>query len=175
MRGKLPPLLPEVMEGRLIPAHAGKTSRVYRSGLRRRAHPRACGENIRTCPERGIARGSSPRMRGKPQTETGAPFWPWLIPAHAGKTRRFKNTETVTGAHPRACGENQQTSIASRCLVGSSPRMRGKRNFIEFVLPRVGLIPAHAGKTLAAPSPPCNMQAHPRACGENSGLQAVRD
>ena len=66
MRGKLqePLLIPTL--GRLIPAHAGKTSTKQPCSLSRSAHPRACGENpwkaARPCPP------------------------PWLIPAHAGKT-----------------------------------------------------------------------------------------
>ena len=49
----------------LIPAHAGKTTRLGLGPFSLRAHPRACGENG-CC--HGLTfghRGSSPRMRGK--------------------------------------------------------------------------------------------------------------
>ena len=50
---------------RLIPAHAGKTRFGKQEPFAQRAHPRACGENLRVgdcgCEEGG----SSPRMRGK--------------------------------------------------------------------------------------------------------------
>ena len=68
VRGKrmLPCMRPRC--SRLIPARAGKTSRASRAGRRRRAHPRACGENGG---DDGVLigiDGSSPRVRGKLST-----------------------------------------------------------------------------------------------------------
>ena len=51
--------------GRLIPARAGKTSSRSRPDTRRRAHPRAGGENRRARSSTPAAPGSSPRGRGK--------------------------------------------------------------------------------------------------------------
>ena len=51
--------------------------------------------------------------------------------------------------------------------MGSSPRMRGKRNGCRAGRPRRGLIPAHAGKTLRRQRNASRRAAHPRACGEN--------
>ena len=53
------------------------------------------------------------------------------------------------------------------CLVGSSPRVRGKLPTLFPQGPRRGLIPARAGKTTGAPGRPASCPAHPRACGEN--------
>ena len=52
---------------RLIPACAGKTSRVNTVNTVARAHPRVCGENVKwvVC-FLGVV-GSSPRVRGKPR------------------------------------------------------------------------------------------------------------
>ena len=72
-------------------------------------------------------------------------------------------------AHPRACGENPSPMPdAVRCL-GSSPRVRGKPTGISTGILDRGLIPARAGKTAGAASPPTCTRAHPRACGENAG------
>ena len=50
---------------------------------------------------------------------------------------------------------------------GSSPLTRGKPPVSDFAPYRVGLIPAHAGKT-ARPRPPTSQaRAHPRSRGEN--------
>ena len=70
----------------LIPAHAGKTEHANGDRRRRRAHPRACGENIHDRRNDRGERGSSPRMRGKPDVMIEAPSYLGLIPAHAGKT-----------------------------------------------------------------------------------------
>ena len=70
-------------------------------------------------------------------------------------------------AHPRACGENFQSCVIRRPAAGSSPRMRGKRRPIQDLCDRVGLIPAHAGKTEDEDAFFWGGGAHPRACGEN--------
>ena len=51
---------------RLIPAHAGKTTRLDLEPTTARAHPRACGENMEALRPLAEGAGSSPRMRGKP-------------------------------------------------------------------------------------------------------------
>ena len=134
----------------LIPAHAGKTSR--QSSLRRLtwAHPRACGENFKPRKGKGDAGGSSPRMRGK---------LPWR-----------KITPGLDEAHPRACGENIHRTSVEAAGCGSSPRMRGKQSINSLVSVDLGLIPAHAGKTLISWIARSASWAHPRACGENIEL-----
>ena len=59
---------------------------------------------------------------------------------------------------------------------GSSPRMRGTRDWFTWLWQEIGLIPAHAGNTrvdLRLYLPP---GAHPRACGEHetSGLDKLQ-
>ena len=71
--------------------------------------------------------GSSPRMRGKLTRFTADDAGPGLIPAHAGKTARFKGFCKCKQAHPRACGENLGGIPEVKQTTGSSPRMRGKR------------------------------------------------
>ncbi len=50
---------------RLIPAHAGATTRRLPSTGKRRAHPRARGSNGQEVPVKNVAGGSSPRTRGQ--------------------------------------------------------------------------------------------------------------
>ena len=52
--------------------------------------------------------------------------WWGLIPARAGKTEVATEGDEVTGAHPRACGENHIGWGPMRGHEGSSPRVRGK-------------------------------------------------
>ena len=147
MRGKPAIVTVQSTRGRLIPAHAGKTLHACQCMQGRRAHPRACGENIGEPTGNHTIAGSSPRMRGK------LPGWATsggrggLIPAHAGKTAQVI-------AFPR---EN----------CGSSPRMRGKHEKGKRCGNFKGLIPAHAGKTQTLHAPIWHARAHPRACGEN--------
>ena len=76
---------------RLIPAHAGKTSRSGRVVGMRRAHPRSRGENRRVRPRLPVWRGSSPLTRGKLTRAAPDVMISRLIPAHAGKTRQRRS------------------------------------------------------------------------------------
>ena len=111
----------------LIPAHAGKTSRMMKSGSDKAAHPRSRGENS---PSRGsviAATGSSPLTRGKRYERKSMPYAGGLIPAHAGKTRHDYRTSAAREAHPRSRGENTFPPYRGAKLSGSSPLTRGKR------------------------------------------------
>ena len=157
----------EVARG-LIPARAGETCAYQSHRHRFRAHPRACGENALLQQGLCVFYGSSPRVRGK-----RTPVWAWgpgrrLIPARAGKTQSPLPLIHLCLAHPRACGENRNTSIRVVRTHGSSPRVRGKPTRFRQSIPVIRLIPARAGKTTWWPGSTSCRAAHPRACGENA-------
>ena len=167
VRGKLAGNIRAEASRRLIPARAGKTRLMRFQELRRRAHPRACGENGGTTLHMLRHRGSSPRVRGK---RCGGRSWSrciGLIPARAGKTAAMRLAFSETGAHPRACGENSTAALYRTAASGSSPRVRGKRPKAPDRDARRGLIPARAGKTRRRSRRAAGSRAHPRACGEN--------
>ena len=151
----------------LIPARAGKTCPTPSPRTPRRAHPRACGENVRNSLLNPASAGSSPRVRGK---RAGGPVVrgrAGLIPARAGKTPCGSGARGRTRAHPRACGENIHGSRGPDGAGGSSPRVRGKPfRRTQRTIPK-RLIPARAGKTVTLLSSRLPSPAHPRACGEN--------
>ena len=167
MRGKPAAVISCPAERGLIPAHAGKTSHSVAVILCETAHPRACGENPSASTFTPLPYGSSPRMRGKPQTQSLTRIRIRLIPAHAGKTAPLPRLERSRPAHPRACGENQGNLFPPDIPIGSSPRMRGKRAGSGAGAGASGLIPAHAGKTSRLRRAGSHARAHPRACGEN--------
>ena len=75
--------------------------------------------------------------------------------------------DPLSVAHPRSRGENILPALEPLGGVGSSPLTRGKPAEWDGGGVRVGLIPAHAGKT-HCPAPPCRShRAHPRSRGEN--------
>ena len=92
----------------LIPACAGKTRASSRPSSLYRAHPRVCGENSPSHPASYTARGSSPRVRGKPSSKLNPRLFRGLIPACAGKTVSFQGMNALKPAHPRVCGENDK-------------------------------------------------------------------
>ena len=154
--------------GGLIPACAGKTNVQARSGSPCPAHPRVCGENPHASRDCRRIPGSSPRVRGKPDTKYPDSSHTGLIPACAGKTIQTQHTLCCDRAHPRVCGENSRDPSGSCRGVGSSPRVRGKPRCSRVNTVNTGLIPACAGKTTALQMRFLVLWAHPRVCGENS-------
>ena len=134
--------------GRLIPAHAGKTTgwRSRRCGCR--AHPRSRGENLISDVSHGGVSGSSPLTRGKHSESLRDALVNRLIPAHAGKTR--------AGGRPG--------------VRRPAPLTRGKQLESFLAITHVRLIPAHAGKTHAMARSRRDRPAHPRSRGENALL-----
>ena len=167
MRGKQNQQPGNLLNGRITPAHAGKTKYKRARGFLSSDHPRACGENRSKSVQRNAQSGSPPRMRGKQYLQYLNLEAARITPAHAGKTisRLFPTTHTTD--HPRACGENRWSNILRLQDSGSPPRMRGKQKLPAPVFSCGRITPAHAGKTLLSWSMKRPASDHPRACGEN--------
>ena len=91
---------------RLIPACAGKTAPRFAGRRDEWAHPRVCGENYNPDLHICVQPGSSPRVRGKRNSENARDLSRGLIPACAGKTGTRTRPRPPIWAHPRVCGEN---------------------------------------------------------------------
>ena len=146
-RGKPPDQVSVDEPGRLIPAHAGKTSRGRAGTAKRPAHPRSRGENPGARGDHGVDPGSSPLTRGKPRSPASDRHRARLIPAHAGKTSPMVVIGRPSRAHPRSRGENDRVLEPHSSVSGSSPLTRGKPDVIITTPSGPRLIPAHAGKT----------------------------
>ena len=105
-RGKPLHLRAVTIHRRLIPAHAGKTSRLVGHAPTLGAHPRSRGENVSVRHWLQASSGSSPLTRGKRRAAASSMSHPRLIPAHAGKTARTRSGRGLNRAHPRSRGEN---------------------------------------------------------------------
>ena len=114
--------------------------------------------------------GSSPLTRGNLRVVRAGQVVDGLIPAHAGKTTSSSSAFSLTRAHPRSRGENPSLNSNSVSSHGSSPLMRGKRRKDRLRLTRLGLIPAHAGKTVESCRSRPEWRAHPRSRGENPSM-----
>ena len=169
-RGKLHAEGPPALRGRLIPAHAGKTSARGGRPCPPAAHPRSRGENLVMRELWESEFGSSPLTRGKHTSRTMYSASGRLIPAHAGKTCPPSLATTSAPAHPRSRGENCRAARALACPAGSSPLTRGKRRHNDQHWQSLRLIPAHAGKTSTRCLGPDRRAAHPRSRGENGLL-----
>ncbi len=147
LRGTLDHQRDDQLYLRFIPAPAGNTVRPPVSGGNQSVHPRACGEHQSRRSRRGCQCGSSPRLRGTPDSaQPGAPRRRF-IPAPAGNTCREILTAELAAVHPRACGEHVAASRASLSARGSSPRLRGTLRMQRIARPPARFIPAPAGNT----------------------------
>ena len=111
--------------------------------------------------------GSSPLTRGKRRVWPEGQPRSGLIPAHAGKTAASIRERTGKRAHPRSRGENRPRRRQVHRRTGSSPLTRGKPLARSQRHLHVGLIPAHAGKTVKFMGLGPISWAHPRSRGEN--------
>ena len=69
--------------------------------------------------------------------------------------------------HPRSRGENDSGYQPEQVAEGSSPLTRGKLGMPVTSMMRLGIIPAHAGKTRRSRGRIRARRDHPRSRGEN--------
>ena len=122
-----------------------------------------CTEHVRTASHEG----SSPHVRGAPDTVHQRRIKLGIIPACAGSTPMPNCRAPCSRDHPRMCGEHTIVVMASLAGVGSSPHVRGAQH--SACQPRTphGIIPACAGSTdIRLIAQELNRD-HPRMCGEH--------
>ena len=86
MRGAHPATIKGDRVDGIIPAYAGSTRQALHLPIRRRDHPRVCGEHPTLCTPLRAMRGSSPRMRGAQPQDSTFEVENGIIPAYAGST-----------------------------------------------------------------------------------------
>ena len=152
-RGKLSCMNSMGVCTRLIPAHAGKTSR-HRSPT-------------------WSAAGSSPLTRGKLRLATLVTLGDGLIPAHAGKTEVARLHLRDAEAHPRSRGENDLLLPVNQFSERLIPAHAGKTRLGD---PRRdgrrGSSPLTRGKRRSRSAAAARCAAHPRSRGENFWLSS---
>ena len=117
------------LRDRFIPAGAGNTS----GGILPRpiilVHPRGCGEHGSHHAAMVSRSGSSPRVRGTHRMPWPNRAYFRFIPAGAGNTPPVPSAAALLPVHPRGCGEHPCLLIEGDAQPGSSPRVRGTRQF----------------------------------------------
>ena len=132
----------------ITPAHAGKSK-----------HPEY---------KRYMNLGSPPHTRGKDLSAINLTPFRRITPAHAGKSRDMGEEGRDGQDHPRTRGEKKIHTIVSIDVAGSPPHTRGKaRNRRRSDL-RIGITPAHAGKSTMTQALFLAEKDHPRTRGEKA-------
>ena len=110
-----------------------------------------------------------------PEISFHFPLRPWFFfvsPAYAGKSRECARGLTRARNHPRVCGEKGAGIKLSIASMGSPPRMRGKVILDLLSRELQGITPAYAGKRTYFWMGTCSTQDHPRVCGEKLAEKA---
>ena len=108
MRGKAGLYCLKSSDFGITPAHAGKSECRACNFVRRRDHPRTCGEKCFTLPPDVVEMGSPPHMRGKDANIDKKERMIGITPAHAGKSKVNFAPFVHPWDHPRTCGEKTQ-------------------------------------------------------------------
>ena len=150
---------------RITPAHAGKSPRACgcnlfppiapirhleksaRMWVQPLDHPRPCGEKSPNVQSPSSQPGSPPPMRGKVYAPNYKDGETGITPAHAGKRCHICGVPLTTQDHPRPCGEKMSPYMPVSLDTGSPPPMRGKVNGNGLDDTKIGITPAHAGKS----------------------------
>ena len=164
----------QLNQKRITPAHAGKRQTHYSSTGNFRDHPRTCGEKGNILNVSSAYTGSPPHMRGKETNRRKRKMRYGITPAHAGKSFNVIRTEKFTWDHPRTCGEKRHEGCRIQPRKGSPPHMRGKAKTCVYSTIKMGITPAHAGKSVAHVPDPVGVGDHPRTCGEKYALIAKK-
>ncbi len=129
-------------------------------------HPRACGERVENIAAKITLAGSSPRLRGTHHRCNRVDARRRFIPAPAGNAQVPTPPLTRNTVHPRACGERATADLAGGPHAGSSPRLRGTREWLDPGSASYRFIPAPAGNAYIGRLISWVGAVHPRACGE---------
>ena len=123
-------------------------------------------------PEFTLLSGSSPRVWGIHSPYQLCRLSVRFIPTRVGNTPSPCALPVRCAVHPHACGEyvyNQAVKMASD---GSSPRVWGIRNHVNFPAVLCRFIPTRVGNTSERATELTTYPVHPHACGE---YDAIRD
>ena len=151
---------------RFIPAPAGNSQASGPFFFAIPVHPRACGEQFGMSVDSKGRPGSSPRLRGTVIHVCSSTGFLRFIPAPAGNRCTYKPFSKHFPVHPRACGEQQETTGGSLSEFGSSPRLRGTDCAAWEDAGLMRFIPAPAGNSAETMPSIVPRSVHPRACGE---------
>ncbi len=110
--------------------------------------------------------GSPPRVRGKAILFASVYRAIGITPACAGKRNSGNLCLTITGDHPRVCGEKKSVNHAEIVAWGSPPRVRGKDDYMLLLRDAFRITPACAGKRRCTGRCNSRFWDHPRVCGE---------
>ena len=159
---------------RFIPAGAGNTQHSGNICHPSPVYPRWRGEHPGTPTRQHYHFGLSPLARGTRDSVFTATINRRFIPAGAGNTSRFPQTENAVQVYPRWRGEHTAPRVVDHYPGGLSPLARGTPVLLFCAVVTDRFIPAGAGNTLRHGSELSTPQVYPRWRGEHAARRDGR-
>ena len=150
---------------RNIPTPVGKTDNHKSSQSRK--HPHARGEDLIIVASGRQDAETSPRLWGRPDSQTLLNETNGNIPTPVGKTPDPCKNPQILKKHPHACGEDFRSEELPTDVLETSPRLWGRLTLATVSRIGFGNIPTPVGKTLLVVRKFFKHKKHPHACGED--------
>ena len=148
-----------------IPACAGEPRNRLLRARQTPVYPRVCGGTNVIVQSIIISKGLSPRVRGNPYFMSYSSIRLWSIPACAGEPTTPYHSIKKLSVYPRVCGGTPDAAPDFVLPLGLSPRVRGNRSCMNFLIRRRRSIPACAGEPLYCSVNGNVIKVYPRVCG----------
>ena len=134
---------------RFIPTHVGNIDKKHRLFLQVSVHPHACGEHVAGKIPVFVSLGSSPRLWGTCFKLNSIHSISRFIPTPVGNINVKAFGPVMLTVHPHACGEHHPSRLTGCSLYGSSPRLWGTYEDIDYDVICYRFIPTPVGNMLS--------------------------
>ena len=148
----------------------GKTACDDSLPLGTEVHPHVCGENRENKFTQRQTVGTPPRVWGKLGMLKASFESLRYTPTCVGKTALCSRWSPQCPVHPHVCGENLLLLLVLMALIGTPPRVWGKRIGGSTYYPLGRYTPTCVGKTVEVITRNSEHKVHPHVCGENKGI-----
>jgi len=129
----------------ITPACAGNMTLLCSAQIRKRDHPRLCGEHSSCRHVLTSLLGSPPPVRGTFVPCCYKLLTRWITPACAGNIKSDNTFCRRRGDHPRLCGEHARSGLSIKETMGSPPPVRGTYDPLDIEFDVKRITPACAG------------------------------
>ena len=136
-----------VVQWRYNPACAGTTGRSPPCRALTQIQPRVCGDYVFASSRNSTGIDTTPRVRGLLSRFVLSQVPTRYNPACAGTTGIHADSCNPMAIQPRVCGDYFRRSDFSKCLVDTTPRVRGLRDAASDCPCKIRYNPACAGTT----------------------------
>ena len=148
MWGQASTLSKPLFSARIIPTRVGTRLETFAFFSGKKDHPHACGDKKLSYSFHIAGVGSSPRVWGQVRFKDLACKSAGIIPTRVGTRYIPSFLPHSDGDHPHACGDKPFLIAMFHKSPGSSPRVWGQGNQLNYSAHVKGIIPTRVGTSM---------------------------